>query len=534
MKNAVAALILATILLAPLLQAVPASAAPSYSEVYSAYIEGKRYIERLARTVYDPATGEPVYSFIAEYPSLPVWGRYGEYEWVPGMPFYQLCSSGVHGFYKVHLSLASETLGSTYSRWVYDYTLQFVLSTSRGATVFDLAVLRVAEEHYGGSWRVTVSTLSYGSWEGLGSCGAINGRDITVYLASMPLGTVGSLYTSPATFSFDSSTVLPAFRFSARHVLMLGTLFYDAFGVGNLYMDNAARDILYEVFKTPRDPLDLYGNALPAAGYTVSIDIPALDSDSEDHEYFFDAMLFELYPGYYETGYDRIFRWTLYNGWVDASGPGVYYPLYPYKSKVVSYAELFGVNGGDGFLSVLERPLTCGLDAETDPLLNAWKGIYYAVTGSWGAATSQWYDIVDDWDGVGVLACYSENYSTVRLAAAVMLGTLLAERGYIGWGTVDAMVEALLKAQWRGSGYYKPTDTWEYMFKIDHAGGFIVAYNVAPDGSFGVTGFRPDYLELITEGNDMDPEYIGPLPTNAETTLAAITALKMYMDARYS
>ncbi|BAF34824.1 hypothetical protein APE_2242b [Aeropyrum pernix K1] len=56
---------------------------------------------------------------------------------------------------------------------------------------------------------------------------------------------------------------------------------------------------------------------------------------------------------------------------------------------------------------------------------------------------------------------------------------------------------------------------------------------MAPDGGFEVAGFRPDYLEFITEGNDMDPEYPGPLPTNAETMLAAITALKMYMDVRY-
>ena len=141
---------------------------------------------------------------------------------------------------------------------------------------------------------------------------------------------------------------------------------------------------------------------------------------------------------------------------------------------------------------------------------------------------------MDDWDGVGVKACYSKAYSTVRLALAVMLGTLLAKNGYIGWDTVDDMVRVLLKTQWLGSGYYRPEGgDWVRIYKNDHKGGFLVAYDVAPDGSLGSVPFRPGWVEILTEANDMDPEYLGPVPTNAETTLAALVALKLYMDSRY-
>ena len=210
------------------------------------------------------------------------------------------------------------------------------------------------------------------------------------------------------------------------------------------------------------------------------------------------------------------------------------YPLYPYKSKVVSAAELAGVDGGQLFLEALENPyMACGLSPETDPLLNAWRGIYYAATGSWGQALSEWYDIIDDYDGVGVLACYSDSYSTVRLATAAILGVLLASRGYISWDLVDSMIDDLIKVQWSGSGYYRPSGgSWVKIYKNDHRGGFIVAYDVAPDGSYGVTAFRPDYMEKLLEGNDMDPEYVGPLPTNAETTLVALEALMLYAEYR--
>ncbi len=49
----------------------------------------------------------------------------------------------------------------------------------------------------------------------------------------------------------------------------------------------------------------------------------------------------------------------------------------------------------------------------------------------------------------------------------------------------------------------------------------------------GFASFRPDILDILYQPSDMDPEYIGPIPTNAETTLAALAALKLYMDSRY-
>ena len=89
------------------------------------------------------------------------------------------------------------------------------------------------------------------------------------------------------------------------------------------------------------------------------------------------------------------------------------------------------------------------------------------------------------------------------------------------------MIDVLLDTQWNGAGYYLSGGSWKYIYKYDHRGDFIVSYDVAPDGSYGVTGFRPDYYEVLLEGNDMDPEYIGVIPTNTETTIVALLALQL-------
>ena len=525
----VTAFIIIVALVVPVLvSAIPASAQPQYSDVYSAYQEGLQYIYGLYRYAYDPATAEPIYAFVAEYPSVPVWGKYASYTWIPALELRRSCgiSSMSSGATEVDIQLVSESLGTLSSSWVYDYTFKFIWNTPYGPVPIDVAKLRVQEVQYlTGSWKVTVAGLSYSDFLEWGECGTIIGGDIQVYVAGFYLGTVRDLVAQPYVLQLQGE--LPSFRFSARHVLMMSSIFLDASGPGNIYIENAATGILNAVFGAPRDPIDLYGNAF--FSYPVQIDIPALDRDDEDHEYFFDAMEFG-----FETGWDRIFAWVQSEGLLSPNSGAVSYPIYPYKSNVVLAAVPGLRHGGDVLLYVMENPATCGTSVETDPLLNAWRGVYYATQGQWGKALGEWLSIVDDWDGIGIKACYSENYSTVRLAAAIMLGTLLADRGYIGWDTVDRMVEALLKAQWDGSGYYKPSGgSWTILVKNDHAGGFLVSYNLAPNLSFGSTGFRPDYLDLITEPWDMNSEYLGPLPTNAETTLAALMALKLYMDSRY-
>lgn len=524
-----AALILFLVLLPVLAAALPVYATqaanpPSYSEVLNAYYAAKTYIENLERVAYDTTTWRIADKVVAEYPSIPVWGKLGDYLWVPAIKFEKECMAGLTLVTMVSLS-TQEIRGSTYTMWVHDYTFRAVYVTIRGASTFDVAKIRVVEKHESsgnGYFDITVSTVSYGSAPAMGSCSGIDGSQIAVYIGPVYAGTVGELASSP--YSMTRSLPIPSFRFSARHVLAMADAFYYAIGQSDLHLHGTLVDILEAVWQEPTAPYDLYAAAL--AYYNIPFDVKPVDANQ-----FYDAKVFYYPPPAqgFETGYDRMFRLFLERGYIH--GQGTIYPLYPYKSKLVSAAEKSGKDGGSLFLNLLDH--ACAL--EDDPLLNAWRGLYYAATGQWGLALSEWYNIVDDWNGVGIEVCYSDNYSGLRLATAIMLGTLLADRGYIGWGIVDEMVRALLKTQWKGQGYYKPenSNTWVYIYKWDHRGGFLVGYNVAPDGSFGSTGFRPDYLELIVEGNDMDPEYLGPLPTNAETTLAALIALKLYMDSRY-
>ena len=112
---------------------------------------------------------------------------------------------------------------------------------------------------------------------------------------------------------------------------------------------------------------------------------------------------------------------------------------------------------------------------------------------------------------------------------------MLASHGYTGWFEVDAMVHTLLKLQWRGDGWYLDgNNVWRHIYKFDHNGGFIVAYDIAPDmESYGSTGFRPGIADALTQGTAMPSEYAGVIPTNAETTLAALIALQLYLNLRY-
>lgn len=500
---------------------------PSYSDVANAYYQGLGYIRNLVRYVYDPTTWTVKYKVIAEYPSLPVWGKLNGFVWVPAFGTTQSCAgSSVTASTYVHITLSSEKLYSDRSVWVFDYVFKYVVGLSyEGAVTYDLAHLRVAEEQRSdGYYTISVSVISYGSAPAFYDCPAMDGSQLKVYVGGVYVGTVGNLAASPwqSTYSLPR----PSFRFSLRHVEVLGDLFFQAIGSKDDYLHNFVMDALYAVFEQTATHLDLYGNAL--------FEYPVIMNFEDVVEIqFYDAHWFDADYGRRELGYYRLLDWMTANGYTDATNRGVFYPLYPYKSRVVAAAEATGLNGGTLFINAISEGAK-NLCGDEDPMYNAWKGLYYAASGQWGQALAQWYDVVDNWDGTGIKACYSSGYSIVRLALAVMLGTLLAKRGYIDWSIVDDMVNMLLKTQWKGSGYYKPEGgDWVYIYKNDHKGGFMTSYAVAPDGSLGFAPFRPGWTGIITQGTAMDPEYIGPTPTNAETTLAALVALKLYMDSRY-
>ncbi len=198
------------------------------------------------------------------------------------------------------------------------------------------------------------------------------------------------------------------------------------------------------------------------------------------------------------------------------------YPAYPYKSKIVGVAELSHIDGGKLFITAIS----------SDPLWLAWLGLYYAYKGYWDYAVIEWNKIVDKWDGIGIKTSFQTGYSTIRLALALALGSILAGNGKIPWTIPDKMAEVLLALQWNGTGHYTNDGKTVYtIVKPDHTGGFLVSYG--PIGSFGFVPFRPKLIDDFLKGTSSPPEYLGPIPTNAETTIVSTAALLQYAYWRY-
>ncbi len=522
-RSIVAGLILVLLVLSMSLVAIPThAAAPSKTAVQNAISKGQLYLFYLGRYAGN-------YKFIAEYPALSAWAKLGSYRWVPPFEFKYTCPNYSDRWEstKVIIKLVSEDFYSDHTTWVYDVIFKFT-KWYMGQVIgkYNLAKIRIIEQQYSTYYKVSVQALSYTSVQSLCDPNTvIYGSNLKVYVSKAYFGTVSEIYGNVKTYT--EYHPLPSLRTSMRHVDVLADMYYQAKGSTKNKLHNAVLEMFHAIYRKNKTPFDLYGNAL--FEYPVDMVVHAVNSGA-----FYDGKIFNTITG--ETGYDRLYDWFKSQGFVDASDPDTSVPVYPYKSRLVAIAETDHVDGGQQYIWAMTTGayLLCGSNADEDPLYNAWLGIYYAAKGRWNDALTQWYDVVDNWDGKGIKACYSPHYSTVRLTTAIMLGTLLAKHGYIGWNTVDQMVNILLQLQWKGKGYYKPSGgNWVYIYKYDNKNGFLVSYDVAPDGSFGFTPFRPGWINLVTSAKDMDPEYIGVIPTNAETTITALVALKLYLDARY-
>ena len=260
-----AAVLLLALMAAPLLQPIVAPAQAQgpvdAASVIEAFYRGLEYIENLERTVYEPTYGYPIYHFIAEYPDIPVWGKYGDMRWVP--PFsdkVMVCnpetSTAINWY--MYIQLDNELHYSDRSVWVYTY--EFLLS--HPLNLYVLGRIRVTETHYSdGRIELSVSGVSYEVSPAVDNCPSIDGSKIEVYIGPYYAGTVADLIASP--WQKTLTKPIPSFRFSMRHVEVLGDLLLQALegGTDNLLHD-AVLDMFEAVFGSPTKPFDLYGAGL--------------------------------------------------------------------------------------------------------------------------------------------------------------------------------------------------------------------------------------------------------------------------------
>ncbi len=503
-----AAIVLVAIVLLSLAPAIsmPTSATttpPSLNELRQAATDAYNYLIKLKRSINN-------YAFIAEYPSVVVTvvgytlydGEYVKLYFIPGVAYFDdntnLRSKAV---------VRDSSISNSYYGVYYTQYMDLIIGYPEpdavyGTTYVDVKVATLKITEYRGY------PYSYVSIK-VETCDPLLDGSIYVfgsYVGEVSDSTVGNIYTKQI-----SDSPQPAMRTSVRHVDVVASLaFKNLVGVyehQDLYM--FVQNIMYNVLGNSNE-YDIYNGIFTDFIYKGRIESPR-DLHFYDAHWFSDGL-----------GYHKI--WNIFES---RNLIFTTYPVYPYKSKIVSFAETYHQNGGAYFLTAL-------LILE-DPLYFAWWGLYYTAVGDWDSALDIWNNrILPLWDGSGINFKPNGAYSTVRLAVALALGSILAGHGYIDWTVPDEMANVLLQLQWRtGSGHYSPDgQTVYWITKPDHIGGFMVSYDTI--NSYGFVPFRPSYAEyLLDKGTIMDPEYLGPIPTNAETTLISLVAIAQYAYQRY-
>jgi len=439
------------------------------------------------------------YAVIAEYPSIPIVVQVPSkgWWWIAGLNYY--ISQNPNGETYLHVVIRDSSIQQVYYGtkyiWYMDLRL-YSYDAIEGATAdVTYATLQVTE-YRGYPYSYVKIDVVYS---------IIDSYNAIIYFAGNNVG----LLKSGNTFYINiPDSPIPSMRTSVRHVDIIGAQALANLAGYNTHQDlwNFAQNIMNNVFQTNKPLYDIYNSMFQGFSYIGLVDAP-------NKYQFYDAQWFS-----YGLGYSKIWQVMNNNGWIWRP-----YPIYPYKSKIVAYAETYHVDGGYWFL-------TLG-SVTSDPLYNEWWGLYYAYIGDYNNALAKWNNIISRWDGTGIYISGQNGYSTLRLAMAIILGSILADNGYISWNTVHDMANVLVQLQWSGSGHFSPDGSnviW--IAKPDQAGGFMISYSTI--GSYGYVPFRPNWYESIVDflagGAVMSPEYGGALPTNSETTIIALAALMQY------
>ncbi len=188
-----------------------------------------------------------------------------------------------------------------------------------------------------------------------------------------------------------------------------------------------------------------------------------------------------------------------------------------------------------------------------DPLALEEEGLYYTDVGQWGNALSAWNDIYNFYqENHGLyytVAIYangnlysiaSENANdTLRYALAVALGSKLAGNGYISWSQVMPFLDTLIQTQWQGNGYANVSGQETYVLAPTNIGGFETGFTSDP--SFSTS--RPTIVSTVEQlwgqygtlsgGLPEEVEWPGLIVANAETTIASVQALAMFLYYYY-
>ena len=467
--------------------------APTKNDVENAITLGEWYLWTKIRRQ------KGSYYILSEYPAVPVALHDSERGiwWVAGYGY-------ADGLVKYLMKAKNGDFTAYSDRTEYRFTLELIKQTYDPSGGIDEQVI--------GHVYVT-EVRDYNNFNTIIQLDADSGAaGMDAYVGGNYIGTLKSNACIFKTFGFTQS--FPAFRTAVRHADGFGSLVLKNLGNDSVAngVYNFAKEMMRVVFGTSYEPYDIYNPATKGFPYNGRI-------TNVTETQFYDGHKF----GTGDYGYYRIHEWFINNGWVQGS-----YPAYPYKSKVVTIAESMQTNGGSLLLSAMEQL--------NDPLLDTWKGLYYAYVGDRSNALNYWNKVKSKWDGTGIYMSNQSAYSGVRLATAVALGSIVADEfDSSQWSIVDAMASKLLQLQVDGYSLKYNKDGRVYtVYKPDNFGGFMVSYVNDPEFS----AFRPSLVEDVLnivygDVTMMPPEYEGILPTNAETSLISTMALAEYYKRKF-
>ncbi|MEM4523455.1 MAG: hypothetical protein QW738_09620 [Nitrososphaeria archaeon] len=481
-------------------------------------LDALNYINRLMRT-----TNSGI-KLISEYPALPivVHAQDSRGAWLVFIPGLRLANSA--GITSVTMELVSEqyTISSIYrGGWIprlmncsskrfiitLESHLEYVMRFWRRVSRTDMKVLELLVK------ETRVSTINYEYTLINITPTFINGlSNIKVYLAGQ-LVTNNLKLNTHYTLNFDQAMqTFPSMRFTLRHVNSLAPSTYAALGIYDPWMfllDLHVSRIQLSSLNLGSFKYDIYATTLPSDFRGLLRVHPNI------YDNFYDAKFYgNIFNS--KTGYQIILDYYMQRGDVVSS-----YPAYPYKSKIVTAAELVKIDGGVVFLNVLRYVFD-------DPLYYMYQCLHYIESNNLMACRDLYVSkIVSRWDGHGIRVPNQVGYSTLRLALALAIGSRLYAAGlYTNRTTLDQMLNVLLQLQWFGCGHYVVNGQIRTLVKFDHYGGFLVSYG--PTASYGYVPFRPSLIDDIFRVTGMNDEYPGPLPTNAEATIIAVNALISY------
>lgn len=507
----------------------------------------EQYIKKLTTDMGD-------YAIVSEYPGLPVvayarWKVWNlDLQFIPGFGRNYVIDPDIDRFVSASVDLIFQN--ETYDVWDYGYfanitvNYRFWFTDNYYPDLYGIImVIRVSEIRYAsvyGGYSKIVATVTY-LHEGI-----TDFENITVYIVgelAFKDPKVGDTWN--ITYYGEPDKVFPSMRFTIRHVGALAPLVMELVNKDNI-------PLYSKVWNFDNKVMSVVGESMMTDPYAEIFLKTKLGVHEKLHDDFWDAIIIENTSDGCITKQDILFDYvdkTL--GWINTS-----YPHYPYESKVATTSKILyefylngtelhvditllgidfevyvnTVHGGAAFLSVLYTadPFK---DGDYDPLYYELTALHNLAIGNY---TGAYYDyinhIITHWDGNGIYWQHQRGYSTVRLALAIIIGLRLYSLGYnVNISTIEDMVNILLQLQWNGTGYYAPDgENPILLVKPDHKGGFMVSYGEI--GSYGFTPFRPSLVEDLIAWASMEAEYVGPIPTNAESTLLSMAALILYLQ----